>query len=426
MLKSLVVLGGVVLGQAEAGAAGQDWAAQVRRLVEQLDAPQLNLRDAAEAALVKLGPSVLQHLPQHADPARPEVEVRLARIRLRLQQAQAEAAIEPSRVTLRAEGMPLSKLLAALEQQTGNKIVDTRRQPVGQAPDPPLKVDFDSTPFWPALDQVLQQTGLTMYLFGQQKAVCLVEPTGGEPSGTRWVSYSGPFRFEAVGLVAERDLREPARGALKLELEVAWEPRLEPITLQQRLADLRVEDENGRPLMVLTPEAELEVPVERGPVAKRLVIPLALPPRELNKIGRIEGALSALVPGRLETFRFSGLPSAKNAKQRIAGASVVVQQARQADRLWQIDLLVRFDRAEGALASHRNWILNNPAFLQDRDGKTIPYAASQITRQGPSEIGLSYQFAAEGPLEDYTLVYQTPAIIFSKVFAFRFKDIPLP
>ncbi len=426
MVQVLLLLGGILLAQADAKAPEGDLAASVRRLVRQLDAPQLNERDAAEEELLRLGPRVLELLPQGGDASRPEVEERLGRIRQKLQRAQSETAVQPSRVTLRGDGLPLSKVLAAIQGQTGNKIVDARREAAGEAPDPKLKVDFDKTPFWQALDRVLDQAGLTVYPFGDDKAIRIVTPSGPQGPRTERAFYQGPFRFEPVSVAAQRDLRNPAGQVLKLELEVAWEPRLAPIAFQHRLADLKAVDESGKPLAVLSPEAELEVPVEPGPVGKRLIIPLALPPREVKRIARLRGILHVLVPGKQETFRFQNLAEAKNVEKRAAAVTVILEGVRKNNKLWELHTIVRFDRPEGALASHRNWVLDNPAFLEGRDGKPVPYDSMETTRQTPADVGVGYLFAVAGPLADYTFVYKTPAMIFSTPFEYEVKDVPLP
>ena len=277
---------------------------------------------------------------------------------------------------------PPRRLPAALEGPGRDQRADAksdRRRPAGATsktpapPEPRLKVDFVKTPFWQAMDQVLDQAGLTLYPFGDDQAARIVE-RGGEASPRKWTSYSGPFRFEVASVAAQRDLRNPAGQVLRLEMEVAWEPRLRPIAFEHRLADLTAIDDRGRPLAVRSPQADLEVPVERGPIAKTLSIPLSLPPRNANQIARLHGTLRALVPGKMETFRFEGLGQAAGGadipvrqEKRIAGVTVLLDPVRKGEHGWEVSILVRFDRAQGALASHRNWILGNPAFLE---GKT--------------------------------------------------------
>jgi hypothetical protein len=75
MLIELVLVAGLVLGQAEANekpaekpaaaakAADAELAKKVAALVKQLDSNQQAQREAAEKELVALGPDILTHLP---------------------------------------------------------------------------------------------------------------------------------------------------------------------------------------------------------------------------------------------------------------------------------------------------------------------------------------------------------------------------
>lgn len=426
MLGSLVLMAGLLAAQAEAKpAANDDLAPQVRKLVRQLDSAQLKQRDAAEEELIKLGSGVLNLLPQNVDPGKAEVAQRLARIRLKLQRSQAESSIQPSLVTLHGK-MPLSKALAALQEQTGNKIIDVRREAVADVPDPEVSIDLEKAPFWQALDRVLSPTGLTVYPYGDNRAVQVVMQPDEDRSRSQHVWYSGPFRFEAVSVVAERDLRNPKNRALRLELEIAWEPRLAPIMFAQRLSDIKVVGDGGQALKVESQEAELEIPVESGPIAKKIVVPMSLPPRSVKEIGRLEGTIQVMLPGKEETFRFKDLEKAKDVSQRTAAVTVVLEQVAKNGKLWEFFVLARFDNAGGALASHRNWIFNNPAFVEGRDGKPINFDTMETTKQTENEVGLGYLFSLDGPLADYTFVYKTPATIFSVPLKYELKSIPLP
>ena len=145
-----------------------------------------------------------------ASGCRPRSQQRLARVRQKLQRLAADAAAKPSTITLRADAMPLSKVLAAFEQQSGNTIVDSREKLGQPVTDPELKVKFDKTPFWPALDQVLDQAGLTLYPFAEQPGLNVVAAPGQAAAArTGRACYVGPFRIEPVEVIARRELRQP-------------------------------------------------------------------------------------------------------------------------------------------------------------------------------------------------------------------------
>jgi len=421
----LLLIGGLVPGQAAAD-ADDELRLQVRRLVRQLDDNQLATRDAAERGLIELGPRALDLLPSPARDTSAEVKVRLERIRKTLQEQAAKAAAESSRVTLQGE-MALSAALAAVQQQTGNRIVDFRQR-FGQQPnDPKLQLDFDKTPFWTAFDAILDQAGLTVYNYsGEGKALAVVARDPTELDRASRAVYQGLFRFECLRVQAIRDLRNPANHSLRLALEITWEPRVAPILLQIPLGELRATDEAGRQLEIGSKRASLEVPVKNAIPAAEVQVPLALPERSVTRIASLEGQLSALVPGRVEAFVFNNLGAAEPVEQSRAGVTVVLEQVRKNVDVYEVRLRVRFDEAQNALESHRNWIDNNEAYFVGPDGQRFEHAGLQAFRQAENEVGAGYLSDREGGLAGCKFVYKTPAILIQMPVAFELKNIPLP
>ena len=332
-------------------------------------------------------------------------------------------------------------MLAAFEQQSGNAIVDYRRKFGQPTPDTKLKIDFERTPFWPALDRVLDQAGLTVYPFAERRAIGVVSKMGGKHTARFGrACYSGPFRFEATGIVARRDLLEQDGRSLIVTVETAWEPRLRPIILLQRMADVTAVDRRGRPLPVADPRAQLETSPSGAASAMKLNLAFAPPSDDVRQIASLKGKLIATLPGRIETFRFRNLSAAKNDKHRIAGVTVTLEQVRKtthkaaavgrapntAAETWEARIRVRFDDAGDALESHRTWIFDNAAFLEGPDGKPVAPDGYETTAQGENEVGVAFLFTVEGPIDRYNFVYKTPGSIIVRGFDYELKDIPLP
>jgi hypothetical protein len=398
---------------------------QVQGLLKQLDDDALATREAAEQKLIRLGPDVLKLLPRVTPKTPAESAERLKRIRTALEKAEAEATAQASTVTLQGE-MPLSKALAAVEQQTRNKIVDLREKFGQQRTDPPVKAEFRQTPFWQALDGLLDQAGLTLYSFGGQAgSVAFVARGDGLPKRTERAAYSGLFRFEATRIQATRDLRNPAAKSLRLQLDVQWEPRLSPILVQLPLSELRAEDEAGRPIAVDGERGKLEAPVENTIAAVELQLPFELPERGVAKLAKLHGTLLALVPGEIETFEFADLEKAKGAEQRRGGVTVTLDQRKNLE-VYELRVRVRFERAENALESHRAWVYSNEAYLVDAEGKPVEHDGYQAFRQQANEVGVAYLFSHEPGLKGCKFVYKTPAALVKVPAQFTLQDIPLP
>ena len=229
----------------------------VARLVRKLDADTAKERKEAEERLIATRSG---HARPAASPeSQPNETSRnaLRRIRKILQETQAAKSVEASTVTLHGQ-LKVSKMLAEIQKQTGNKIADLPRTADASIPDPEIAVQFDKTPFWTALDSVLDQAQLSIYPYGQPGALQIVPRGPNDLPRTGRAAIQGPMRIEPVSVTAKRELRSSSPPALQVSLEVAWEPRLQPIAVKQRMADLKILDSSGGSVAAEDPQAEKE------------------------------------------------------------------------------------------------------------------------------------------------------------------------
>ena len=245
-------------------------------------------------------------------------------------------------------------------------------------------------------------------------------------SRVKTASYNGPFRFQAVRVDASRDLRLDTDSSMSLTLEIAWEPRFRPISLQQRMSEIELTDENDEPIIIAARGAQLEIPVLAEAISTELRIPLEAPARSVQKIAKVRGSIHALMQGKAEPFEFDDLVDAKNVEKRAAGVTVILEKVRKNRDVWEIRVIARFDNAEGALASHRNWVFDNPAKLVAPDGEEIPFHAYDSTRQMENEVGVAYFFGIDDELDKYKFVYETASTVLSASFDYELTDIMLP
>jgi hypothetical protein len=406
----------------------EDLAAQVRRLVRELDAPELAAREAAEQQLVDLGAAALTHLPEPDDRMTAEVKERLSRAREKLQRAASTAIVQATTLTLQTESEPLSKVLDKIAEQTGNKLQDYRSE-LGQEPrDPKLTLSLEKAPFWEALDKILDEAESTIYAYADDvpEALAVVDrPMEELPRLGRPTAYSGPFRLEATRVAAEVDPRRPEAGSLELEVQALWEPRLRPISFQHYVGEVQATDENGQAIAVRSEDAALELSVQPGEHAKDLRLMLAPAGSTSEKIASLKGRLVALLPGQVETFAWEDFKRA-NQQQRKAGVTVTLERVRKNNEIWEVRVRVRYDEAAGALQSHLDWVFNNEAYLENADGERIDFDGSEPTRRTENEAGMAYYFGIEGSIKGHKFVYKTPAVIVPLEVPYELKDIPLP
>jgi hypothetical protein len=409
-----------------AGQAAEDLGPKVRRLVRQLNAPEAAQRDAAQEQIIAIGVPALDLLPAASDTLPAEEQHRLMQIRQSLQRNLAAAAAQASLVTLHARAMPLAEVFAAISQQTGNKLVDARQQRGQPNANSPVTLELDRVPFWQALDRVLDQAGLEVDPFaGDDTLQILARGEKLRPRAER-ASYTGPFRIEATQIVAQRDLRNPANQALNVWLEIAWEPRVRPISIRQKATDLIALGDAGRPLAVVDRQSVLEPAVRPGTAAVQLALPLELPSRSVKQITQLHGSLAVLLPGRVEAFRFGQIGKAVNVEKRIAAATVTLARVARDDDIWAVEMSVCFDRPEEALESYRGWVFANEAYLEGPDGKPLLPGTFETTEQKRNEIGAKYMFDRKGSLDDYQFVYKTPVLILGTKCDYELKSIALP
>lgn len=417
----------LLLPAASAVAQGESDAeqqAEVRQFVLQLNSNLLAERDAAEQGLIDLGADALPHLPEIRATMPAELQQRLRRVRGALEEQAAQQATQGSRVTLQGE-LTLSEALAELINQSGNRIVDYRNVLRQEVTDPTVTLDLQHVPFWQALDAILDQADLALFPRAEldEAGIAIAEPMHGD-AAAKWIAYDGPFRMALTRLASFRDLTDAAADRMQATVQIVCEPRLQPIMMTLPMDSIVAETAAGerlaaaiggvRPITIVTREVTIDIPLE-------------LPPRSAETLTTLSGKFTALVPGKLEEFRFGDLPNDKVLEQRKAGAIVALDQVRRNNDVWEVRIRVRFDDASGALDSHLlGWVLENPAFLEDAAGERLPHGALEKTREVADEFGVAYLFFPEKEIGDYTFVYETPAALINREVPFSFKDVPLP
>ncbi len=397
---------------------------EVLKLVQNLDADTQDERKKAENRLLELGPAVLDYLPTPESQPNDNLANGIRRIRQQLQKTQATASVESSTVTLHGR-LKISKVLAEIQKQTGNTIADLSRAADASIPDPEIAVNFDKTPFWTALDLVLDQAQLSIYSYGQPGTLQIVPRGLHILPRTGRAAIQGPMRIEPVSVLAKRELRSLSSPALQVFLEVAWEPRLQPIAIKQRMADLKILDSSGGSVAADNPEAEKEAFPRLGSSAVEMDIALAMPAQPLKEIASLKGSFGVMMLGKVETFRFVNLLKGKQEK-RIAAATVALDEVRKNGNTWEVFVRLRFDDANDALESHRNWVLQNEAYLEDANGKPIQPDSMETTKRTKNEIGVGYVFAMPDLPKNLTFVYKTPGMVLAKDFPYEVRGVKMP
>ncbi len=409
-------------------------AQQIHHLIEQLNGDEVAKRDAATEKLLELaGTSAqdvdhfLNSLPKEDEQLPKDSRQRLTRIRKQVEKRAAKAMTAATTITLAAKDMPLAEVLAAIEKQTGNRLSDTRQEQSKQAETKTTRISIDlkNESFWPAIDQILDQADLGIDSDGGNDTLAIIARDPHDNPRHARAAYEGPFRLDVTDVQAERSLRQPQQKSLKLQLEVAWEPRLRPIALSHPTADLWATTNTGRTLVTSYPQVRMDVEVPSGTQAADITLPFDLPSREVKSITALHGKLHAIVPSRVVKFRFDDLAKAAGKTQNAGGVQVSIDDVRKNNAVWEIHMRFAFDEENDALQLHRSWVFQNQSYLLNKAGQQIGNGGLETTRQTKNEVGIAYVFDVP-TLDGMTWVYETPAALVDLAVEYEIKDIELP
>ncbi len=340
---------------------------------------------------------------------------------------EAENVVEPTKLSLITAGNDLESVFAEIEKQTGNKLVDFRARFNQEISPHPWNFSLSDREFWPVLDKFLDAANLGLYNSSGEESLAVVNRTSGSAPRFGRACYSGPFRIEAVNIMARRSLRSPADTSAQLDLEIAWEPRLSPLSLALATNTIEILGDDQSPLEVDRHPPVPGAEVLAGSHAAEMVVPLQMPPRQVGSIRSIKGRLTALVPSKKAEFRFSDLAAAQSVEQTTGGVKVVLVAVRRNQALWEVRMRLEVDDKVPALKLQRGWAFQNLTFLENEAGEIIDHAGFETTNQTDRALGLAYFFdlPAEN-LKGYTWVYRTPAAISEVPVEFELRDISLP
>jgi hypothetical protein len=419
--------------EADQKGAGTGLQQQVQELVEQLDADTVAERDIAESNLLSLADEggidtaeLLKLIPPPTDNMPPAVRQRVTTIRRTLEARLAREATDGARVTIEAINWKLSDVLAKLQEESGNRVLDGREQFNQEVTNPEILLTVDKAFFWEALDQVLDQAQLSINNYAGEDAISLIQREPGEVDRYGRAAYTGPFRFEVTELNGVRGLRNPQRDQLQVELEIAWEPRLRPIAIGVPLDLMEAVDERGEPMPVAQPGRVFNIEVQEGSCATTIQMPFKLPDRSVGAIARLRGALGALVPGKRHEFRFENLKSPTPITQTVGGVHVTLDKVMKNNDIWEVHMRLKLDDDNESLASHRGWVFNNLNYLEGKDGQPIDNAGFETTLQSEREVGIAYFFDLPEGIEGLTWVYKSPVAIVQQEYQFELSAIELP
>ncbi|MBI2806390.1 MAG: hypothetical protein HYX68_15530 [Planctomycetes bacterium] len=321
----------------------------------------------------------------------------------------------------------LEQVLKDLQEQTGNAIVDRRGESNRANPTLTLK----SKTFWETLDAIGAQSGIGFSAYQPSRAVALIDTPYRKKM---MIHHGGLFRFAVRRVTATRD-DETGAHFVDVALDIAWEPRLEPIliNLEGGVASF------GNKAQKLARQGVLNV--AGAGATDKIELRLLAPPRQQEEIKSLHGELRVLAPPRMLEFAFAGLKEKERRSAKQEGVIVTVAGLKKATKLWSLDLVIQ--NPEGAipeLESFRaqSWLDNNRLWLTWTDPRTKkkqtlmsgPFAEYRDGTSEKMRIAFALEPSEKTPLPppgaDVTLHYRTPSRVTAFTVPFAFRDLPLP
>ena len=421
MLALITVVASLLVGQV--ADTSELTAARAQQLVQQLSADDVQAQRQAEEELIAAGTVTLEHLPAIGPDTPEQLRIRLLRIREAVVSEPPTSERQPQRFSLVGE-MTAAEAIAKLKQQAGlTSTSDDSYE--SELPEGTFRFDVQDKPFWEVAEELLSKTNLALSPYsGDSRIFALVPDQRPDGPATGQVCLDGPFRFEASRLEAVRDLRNPDDQILRLIVMVFWEPGMTPVTVQHDYASSKVVAGEQK-LAMIENMAAVEHPVRESIASIDLEFPFELPGRDVQKIDRLTGTITAVIPGKRHTFEFNDLASLPISKQA-AGVTVVMQRARTVDNLQDVRLRIKLTEVSDDMKTHMNWIYNNVAYLKSASGERIDEILMEVYQEDEGELGILYKYDAPGEITDYQFVYETPSGLTSITAQYDLKDIELP
>ena len=386
--------------------------------VKELDSNKLKDRDQSEAAIVALGPQVIDLLPPVSDADSEEFRMRIERVRRQLEKQEKAQLTTPSYVNLSGV-MSGADALTKISEMTGNKIelegVANLTKSVTTA--------FDKTPFWEAFDEVLDQLGLTV-ASGDGEDIRLIPLPEAAPLRIETAGYSGVFRLEPMMINKVSNLQDPTNSYLTIDVLFSWEPRINPSLIKFQTEGMELVCDNGE---ILTPssDAELEfAPVGGSQMQASLMV--QMPTREAKRIAKWNGKVFATLPGKLASVAFTDLMNTSNKTLTNGMLSVTLEQARKNRDIYEVLVGVSLKASEDGKGSVQSWASLQDVFMFDKDLKRIENVGWSTTRMGENDVGMSYVFEKEGDLKGCKFIFRAPGSLNEEEIDFELVDIPLP
>jgi hypothetical protein len=317
-----------------------------------------------------------------------------------------------------------------------------------------MTVELPKTPtFWTAIDALAKQCSLSWQCEGSpaRLRLSLAPPSHPAPTfgrGGKLATESNAFRIALRSALPRDVVGQEARQLMRLELDVAAEPRLRPLFLKCAFAELRATGirrakgesvSREEPWPPFSPDAKLELTFGQGRRQMTFPVDFRLPPGDDWSALCLSGKLQIETAAAEEPIDFPVGLDSRGVSRRRGGVKVKVAQwetdANSNDRDLTVRATIGYDTGGPAFESHRSWMLSNIACLirvapdKDKpraDAELLKPSQHEIDLQPEGKIVVTYRFEKlPHPAAEYRFRYVAPTLILNVPVEFELRDVPL-
>lgn len=389
---------------------------KVEKLAAALDADKEVERDQAEAELLAIGADALVFLPPIDEDASDEWKMRMERVRATILDQDKQQMASPTRVTLSA-AMSGREALSMIGRSTNNPLTLDKLPQLDEI----IELELDNVTYWEAIDEALDKLDLVVAP-NDGELLQLIPRNLDTPQRAAMAAYAGSFRMEPIAIEKSLKLYQPELSSTRVEVSLAWEPRLSPVFVRFALDDLELVCDNGE---ILKPKPDQGS--DFTPSGNQLIALLEfdLPTRAAREVVTWRGTVDVSIPGKPVSLSFSELESARNTKLTVGDLQVVLERCRKNRDIYEVMVGVSLS-GEHSSDSLQGWTSLIDAHLLDADGMKIEHAGWSTTRMTDKDTGLSFLFELENDLSGYRFVFRAPQSVLQQQVEFSLQHVPLP
>lgn len=414
---------------------------RVAQLLEKLESDDAEESKSAESALKKLGPRILPLIPMPDDKSKNPQKAERIRSLIQALGEQQSQNLSATIVTIQGKGIRLSDAVKALQQQSGNVLVDLREQTGQEVLNPAIDLDIEKKPFFEALDTVARLANLELSFYTAENAIGLINapmppatPGSPEPekkASNEFVRYLDAFRVSLSRIGLSRDYRASMPGhTANLQMELVWEPRLKPLLIKLQPDQIKAVDDKGNEIKASVSGESMELSIRAENPILDLNVNLEAPDRAAQSIKSLEVVAELTVPLANRSLGLKKITE-QGAEVKAGKAGLRLMNFESEAPVWKVTAELTSPPPDGAekLDSYRQMNFVPQVFLIKADGGRLPLNGGFSSTGGSSPGSVVYEFLfvdIPGRPEDHGLLVEVPGELKTFPLKWQFENIPLP